>query len=352
MVSDIFGSNPPVPTWAQLFGKLINREDLGVDETSWAMENIMDGAVSPSRLAAFLMGLAAKGETVEELTGLTEAMLSRAHRITVTGDALDIVGTGGDGLDTLNISTMASLVVVGAGHKVVKHGNRGASSSSGAADVIEALGVRLDLPVERVAEVADEVGITFCFAQMFHPSMRHAAVTRRDLGVRTAFNVLGPLTNPARVGFQALGVSDPRMAPLMAGVLARRGTQALVFRGNDGRDKMTTSGPTRVWDVRNGLVTESSVEPREFDLDIAPVDALRGQGPEYNASVVRSILAGGEGPVRDAVVLNAAAGMAAADTASDRPAAERIYNNLDAARQSIDSGAASAVLERWIAATR
>ncbi|GAA1338748.1 anthranilate phosphoribosyltransferase [Arthrobacter roseus] len=352
MVSDISGSNPPVYTWPQLFGKLVEGKNLASGETAWAMENIMDGGASPSRLAAFLMGLAAKGETVEELTGLTEAMLARAHRISVRGPALDIVGTGGDGLETLNISTMSSLVVVGAGLKVVKHGNRGASSASGAADVIEALGVRLDLPVERVAEVADEVGITFCFAQVFHPSMRHAAVTRRDMGIRTAFNVLGPLTNPARVGYQALGVADSRMAPLMAGVLARRGTQALVFRGSDGRDKMTTSGPSHIWDVREGIVTPSTVSPSDFGLDVVPVDALKGRDPSYNASVVRSVLAGDHGPVRDAVVLNAAAGMAAADTTATGLASERIRANLDAARYSIDSGAASAVLDRWVEATQ
>lgn len=351
-MSDISRSDPPASTWPRVLAKLAGQAALSAAETAWAMDAIMDGEVSPSRLAAFLMGLAAKGETVEELSGLTDAMLRRAHRISVSGPALDIVGTGGDGLETLNISTMSSLVAVGAGIKVVKHGNRGASSSAGAADVIEALGVRLDLPVERVAEVAETVGITFCFAQVFHPSMRHAAVTRREMGIRTAFNVLGPLTNPAGVGFQALGVSDARMAPLMAGVLARRGTQALVFHGTDGRDKITTSGPTLVWEVRDGDVEQSIVRPEDFDLPVMPVEALRGGAASANAHVVRQVLAGERGPVRDAVLLNTAAGLAAADTLASGTLVERLRAKLSSARESIDSGAAALVLDRWVEATR
>ncbi|MCU1634652.1 MAG: anthranilate phosphoribosyltransferase, partial [Micrococcaceae bacterium] len=218
------------------------------------MDTIMAGEASHAQIAGFLVALRAKGESVAELVGLVQAMLGRAHRIEVSGTTLDIVGTGGDGLSTLNISTMSSLVAVGAGAKVVKHGNRGASSASGAADVIEELGVRLDLAPADVAATAEQVGITFCFAQVFHPSMKHVAVPRRELGIPTTFNFLGPLSNPAGVSAQALGCADARMAPLMAGVLAARGIRALVFRGDDGRDKLPTSGSSTVWELRNGEV--------------------------------------------------------------------------------------------------
>lgn len=312
----------------------------------------MAGVATHSQIAGFLIGLRAKGESVDELVGLVEAMLSHAHRIEVAGPALDIVGTGGDGLNTLNISTMASLVAVGAGARVIKHGNRGASSSSGAADVIEALGVRLDLPISDVARSAEEAGITFCFAQVFHPSMRHVAVPRRELGVPTAFNFLGPLSNPAGVDAQALGCASERMAPLMAGVLAARGIRALVFRGSDGRDKLTTSGSSTIWEVRTGQVTEYQVHPEDFGIPVATVDALRGSDAASNAKVVRAVLAGERGPVRDAVVLNAAAGLTALDEDYSDPLVERMTRNMRRAEQSIDTGSALAALDRWIAVTR
>lgn len=311
----------------------------------------MEGVATHAQVAGFLVGLRAKGESVEELVGLVEAMLAKAHRIHVDGPALDIVGTGGDGLNTLNISTMASLVAVGAGARVVKHGNRGASSSSGAADVIEALGVRLDLPVDDVARSAREANITFCFAQVFHPSMRHVAVPRRELGIPTAFNFLGPLSNPAGVEAQALGCANERMAPLMAGVLAARGIRALVFRGSDGRDKLTTSGTSTIWEVRNGSVTETTVHPDDFGIPVATVEALRGSDAQSNARVVRALLAGERGPVRDAVVLNAAAGLTALAADSTGSLVDRIVLNMRRAEEAIDTGAAQAALDRWIAVT-
>lgn len=344
-------SEAPSISWPQLIAKLIEGKDLTALQTRWAMDCIMEGIASHAQIAGFLVGLRSKGESVDELVGLVEAMLARAHRIDVAGPALDIVGTGGDGLNTLNISTMSSLVAVGAGARVIKHGNRGASSSSGAADVIEALGVRLDLSVEDVARSAEEANITFCFAQVFHPSMRHVAVPRRELGVPTAFNFLGPLSNPAGVEAQALGCASERMAPLMAGVLAARGVRALVFRGSDGRDKLTTSGSSTVWEVRGGDVSEYTVHPEEFGLPVAPVEALRGTDAQSNAKVVRSLLAGERGPVRDAVVLNAAAGLTALDTEHSEPLADRIRANMLRAEESIDSGAAMASLDRWVAVT-
>lgn len=338
-------------TWPQLISTLIAGRDLTASQTQWAMDSIMEGIATHAQVAGFLIGLRAKGESVEELVGLVEAMLARAHRIAVPGEALDIVGTGGDGLNTLNISTMSSLVAVGAGARVIKHGNRGASSSAGAADVIEALGVRLDLPIADVARSAEEANITFCFAQVFHPSMRHVAVPRRELGVPTAFNFLGPLSNPAGVEAQALGCASDRMAPLMAGVLAARGIRALVFRGSDGRDKLTTSGSSTVWEVRDGSITEHTVHPEEFGLNVAPVDALRGSDAKSNAGVARALLAGEKGPVRDAVVLNAAAGLTALDSDYSAPLVDRISRNMMRAVESIDSGAAQAALDRWVEVT-
>lgn len=341
----------PSPTWPVLISALIRGDDLSSAQTRWAMDRIMEGEASHAQVAGFLVGLRSKGETVGELVGLVEAMLARAHRIDVPGPTLDIVGTGGDGLNTLNISTMSSLVAVGAGAKVVKHGNRSASSSAGAADVIEALGVRLDLSIADVARSAEEAGITFCFAQVFHPSMRHVAVPRRELGVPTAFNFLGPLSNPAGVDAQAMGCASERMAPLMAGVLAARGTRALVFRGSDGRDKLTTSGSSTVWEVRGGTVSEHTVHPSDFGLPVAPVEALRGADGASNAAVVRSLLAGERGPVRDAVVLNAAAGLVAFDLEHEAPLIERMTAAMVRAAASIDSGAAQAALAKWVRVT-
>ncbi|MEC5198446.1 anthranilate phosphoribosyltransferase [Arthrobacter sp. PL16] len=340
------------PTWPSIFSSLLARTDLSTAQSRWAMDTIMAGEASHAQIAGFLVALRAKGESVAELVGLVQAMLGRAHRIEVSGTTLDIVGTGGDGLNTLNISTMSSLVAVGAGAKVVKHGNRGASSASGAADVIEELGVRLDLPPADVAATAEQVGITFCFAQVFHPSMKHVAVPRRELGIPTTFNFLGPLSNPAGVSAQALGCADARMAPLMAGVLAARGIRALVFRGDDGRDKLTTSGSSTVWEVRDGEVQSCEVHPGDFGLDVVPVDALRGTDAAGNAKVVRAVLGGHAGPVRDAVVLNAAAGLVALDEASDGSLVDRIRTAMERARTSIDSGAGADVLARWIDVSR
>ncbi|MHA7181268.1 anthranilate phosphoribosyltransferase [Arthrobacter sp. MDB2-24] len=347
-------TSPPAaqPTWPSIFSSLLAGLDLSTGQSRWAMDTIMAGEASHAQIAGFLIALRAKGESVDELVGLVQAMLGRAHRIQVAGPTLDIVGTGGDGLNTLNISTMSSLVAVGAGAKVVKHGNRGASSASGAADVIEELGVRLDLAPADVARTADQAGITFCFAQVFHPSMKHVAVPRRELGVPTAFNFLGPLSNPAGVAAQALGCADARMAPLMAGVLAARGIRALVFRGDDGRDKLTTSGSSTVWEVRNGQVQAHEVHPGDFGLDVVPVDALRGTDASGNADVVRAVLGGQAGPVRDAVILNAAAGLVALDETADGGLVGRIRTAMERARTSIDSGAAAGVLERWVEVSR
>ena len=335
-------------TWPGLITALLNRTDLAVEDTQWAMNSIMSGEATPAQIAGFLVALRAKGETVEELTGLVEAMVAHAKPIEIDGEKLDIVGTGGDRLNTVNISTMAALVSAGAGARVVKHGNRASSSSSGSADVLEALGVRLDLPIDKVARNAEEAGITFCFAQVFHPSFRHTAVPRKELAIPTAFNFLGPLTNPAHVQASAVGVANERMAPLVAGVLARRGSRGLVFRGDDGLDELTTTGPSTVWEIRDGKVSRQGFSPADLGVPASTVADLRGGDAASNAAVVREVLAGKTGPVRDAVLLNAAAGLVAADLQADGPLVERMRAAYAHASESIDSGAASTVLDKWI----
>ncbi|MEV6332788.1 anthranilate phosphoribosyltransferase [Streptomyces sp. NPDC051909] len=337
-------------SWPVLLNGLLEGRDLSADDTAWAMDLIMRGEATDAQIAGFMVALRAKGETVAEISGLVRTMYEHANVIDVPGPAVDIVGTGGDGAKTVNISTMSAIVVAGTGVKVVKHGNRAASSASGSSDVLEKLGINLDLTPRRVAEVAEEAGITMCFAVRFHPSLRHVAAARGQLGIRTTFNVLGPLTNPAKVRAQAVGVADPRMAPIVAGVLAERGNSALVFRGDDGLDELTTTGTSRVWVVRDGAVREERFDPREVGITPVPLDALRGGDPSYNADVARRLLAGETGPVRDAVLLNSAAALTALEP-GEGTLAEQLRAGMDRAAESIDSGAARRTLERWIAAS-
>ncbi|WP_051967596.1 anthranilate phosphoribosyltransferase [Kitasatospora mediocidica] len=339
-----------VHTWPDVLSTLLNGANLARVDAAWAMDRIMSGEASPAQVAGFVVALRAKGETVDEIAGLVDAMYAHAEPLHIPGPAVDIVGTGGDRAKTVNISTMSAIVAAAAGAKVVKHGNRAASSSSGSSDVLERLGIRLDLSARRVAEVAEEVGLTFCFAAKFHPAMRHAAPARRDLGVPTAFNILGPLTNPAKVTAHAVGCFDTRLAGLIAGVLARRGSSALVFRGDDGLDELTVCTTSRVWIVRGGEVTETVFDPREVGLELAGVESLRGADPEYNADVARRVLAGQRGPVRDAVVLNSAAALVALDL-TGAPLAEQLKAAMVRTAAAIDSGAAQAVLKSWAEAT-
>ncbi|MFE2099768.1 MULTISPECIES: anthranilate phosphoribosyltransferase [unclassified Streptomyces] len=337
-------------SWPALLNGLLDGQDLSADDTAWAMDLIMRGEATDAQIAGFLVALRSKGETVEEITGLVRTMYEHANVIEVPGPAVDIVGTGGDGAKTVNISTMSSIVVAGTGAKVVKHGNRAASSASGSSDVLEKLGINLNLTPKRVAEVADEAGITICFAVKFHPALRHVAAARGQLGIRTTFNVLGPLTNPAKVRAQAVGVADPRMAPIVAGVLAERGNSALVFRGDDGLDELTTTSTSRVWVVRDGKVAEESFDPRDVGIDLVPVEALRGADASYNAEVARRVLDGEQGPVRDAVLLNSAAALVALEP-TGAPLAEQLRAGMARAAVSIDSGEAKRTLERWVAAS-
>jgi anthranilate phosphoribosyltransferase len=342
-------------TWPDGLTTLVAGTDLGAERAEWAMNEIMSGAATPAQIAGFLMALRAKGETVDEMRGIADQMLAHANRITVPGPSLDVVGTGGDRAHTVNISTMAAMVCAAAGVRVVKHGNRAASSSSGSADVLEALGIDLGLEPSRVAAVAEQAGITFCFAQAFHPGFRHAGGVRRELGVPTAFNFLGPLTNPGQPTFAAVGVADLRMAPIVAGVFASRGRDAAVFRGDDGLDELTLATTSQVWWVRDGSVSVRSVDPTRLGLAVSPTSALRGGDPAYNAGVVRSVFGGASGPVRDAVVLNA--GLALALTGTDSGSTDEAFDSdvragMARAASAIDSGAASRLVDAWVAATR
>ncbi len=337
-------------SWPEVLSALVAGHDLAADQSAWAMREILSGEASPAQIAGFAVALRAKGETVEELHGLVEAMYAYATPLTVRGRVLDVVGTGGDRSMSVNISTMAAIVAAGAGVPVVKHGNRSASSKSGSADVLEALGIRLDLGAAAVAEVGERAGITFCFAAAFHPALRHAAVPRRELGVGTTFNFLGPLAHPAKPEAQAIGCADVEMAPAMAGVFARRGVDAWVFRGEDGLDELTTTTTSRLWAVAGGSVTEHVVDPAALDIPPGTVEGLRGQDAAYNADVVRRLVAGEPGQVRDAVVLNAGAALA---VHANEPGSieDRLTVGLERAREALDSGSAQATLEGWVEAS-
>ena len=334
-------------SWPEVLSELIRGGDLSAAQTSWAMSQILSGEATAVQIAGFAVALRAKGETVDELEGLVRAMYDHAAPISVPGRVLDVVGTGGDRSMSVNISTMAAIVAAGAGARVVKHGNRSASSKAGSADVLESLGIRLDLTAAQVARIGEQAGITFCFAAAFHPALRHAAVARRELGVGTTFNFLGPLAHPAKPQAQAIGCADARMAPLMAGVFARRGVDAWVFRGDDGLDELTTTTTSQVWGVRGGEVSSFIVDPDRFGLGGGTAEGLRGQDAAHNADVVRRLVDGDAGPVRDAVLLNAGAALA---VHADEPGGpeERLAAGIERARTAVDSGSAKATLDRWV----
>jgi anthranilate phosphoribosyltransferase len=313
--------------------------------------------VTQAQLAGFLIALRVKGETVDEIVGFRDAVLEHAVPLPVDPMALDIVGTGGDRFGTVNVSTMASVVAAASGVPVIKHGNRAASSSSGSSDVLAALGLDLSLPAERVAEVLGEVGITFAFAGAFHPGFKHAGPVRAELGVPTVFNFLGPLCNPARPEASAVGVAHLDRVPLIVGVFQTRGATALVFRGDDGLDELTTTGHSHMWEVSRGTVKEHDLDPRDLGIQRADMDQLVGGDAAHNAAIVHEVLAGERGPVRDIVVLNAAAGLVAFELAKDpgqfqRAILDRFRDKMAVAEESIDSGAAARKLEQWIAATK
>lgn len=327
--------------WPGVLGILLDGGTLSRAQAHATMAEILEGAASPAQIAAFVVALRMKGETVEELVGMVEAMLAASTRveIDVTGAVIDVVGTGGDRSHTINVSTLSALVVAGAGGRVCKHGNRAASSACGAADLLEALGVAIELGPLGVAACVAEAGMGFCFAPRYHPAMRHAGPSRRDLGIPTAFNILGPLSNPARVRRYLIGVADLRMADRMAGVLQANGAQrALIVHGGDGLDELTTTGSSTVVELADGAVRTWEVHPEELGLALVDRADLVGGDATVNADLARRVLAGDDGPHRDIILLNAGAGLVAAGLAADLPA------GIEGARTSIDSGAALRVL--------
>jgi anthranilate phosphoribosyltransferase len=338
--------------WPELLSSLVRREDQPAEATAWAMGQILGGEATPAQLAAFVIGLRSKGETVEELTGLADMMIEFATPIEIGGPAVDVVGSGGDRANTVNISTMAAIVAAAAGAKVVKHGNRAASSACGAADVLEALGVVLDLAPDVQQEVVDQVGIGFLFAPLYHPALRHAGPTRRELGIPTIFNFLGPMANPAQPISQAVGVADARMAQLMAGVFASRGNYGLVFHGGDGLDELTTTTSSTVWVYADGEVERLELDPLRLGVPRASLADLVGGDAAANAEVVREMVAGRPGPVRNVVTLNAAAALVAYGKPATGRLAEDFSAELGRAQQAIDSGAAQTKLTEWIEATQ
>jgi anthranilate phosphoribosyltransferase len=323
---------------------LVNeRRDLSEDEAAAVMHEIMTGEATPSQVAALLVALRLKGETVDEVTGMARVMREHSLHVDVEGPLLDTCGTGGDASGTINVSTAAAFVAAGAGARVAKHGNRAMSSACGSADVLEALGAKIDLAPEQVAENIRRSGFGFMFAQAFHPAMKHVAPVRRELGIRTVFNILGPLTNPAGATAQVVGIPRPELAPLLAEALGRLGVaHALVVHGDGGVDELALSGPSQVHELRNGSVRSYTIAPEEAGLEIAPPDAVRGGTADENAAVLRAVLGGERGPKRDIVVLNAAAALVAADIARN------LRDGVTRASESIDSGAARERLESFV----
>ncbi|EFV90879.1 anthranilate phosphoribosyltransferase [Dietzia cinnamea P4] len=336
-------------SWPGVLGTLTAEEDLAPADARWAMSRIMEGVATDAQIAAFGVALKMKGVTGPELEALASTMLDYSRRVPTDRACVDIVGTGGDRQGTVNISTMSSLVVSACGVPVVKHGNRAASSKSGGADVLEALGVAIDLGPEDVGRCLDEVGVAFCFAPVFHPALRFAATPRREIGIPTVFNILGPLTNPAAPTANLIGCAFENLVSVMAEVFALRGRSALVVRGTDGLDEITMTGPTRVLRVAGGHVDEDRIEPADFGMNTCSIEELRGGDGVHNAGVARDLLAGKTGPVRDAVLLNSAAALVAfdgLDRDADLVAAMRAA--VDRAATAIDDGEAARLLEKWV----
>ena len=327
----------------EYLNRLARGESLKESEASQAMKLIMRDEATPSQIAGFIVALRLKGETVDEITGLARTMRSMATPIDVddAGSLLDTCGTGGDGSGSFNISTLSAIVAAACGARVAKHGNRAASSTCGSADVLEALGVRIDLPPAGVAACIREAGIGFLFAPVFHPSFRFAAVPRRELGIRTVFNVLGPLCNPAGAGRQALGVPDQKLAEKMADVLARLGVERALVLHAEGLDELSTTGPSLVIEMLGGERRSYQLDPLELGLRRASRDELRGGGPAENATIAREVLEGAAGPRRDIVLLNASAALRAAGLARDW------REGIALAAEAIDRGGAAGVLDRW-----
>jgi anthranilate phosphoribosyltransferase len=337
---------PPV-RWPVVLDRLLAGEDLDEATAAEVLGTIMRGEAEAAHVAGLLVALRAKGESPAEIAGFVRAMLDAATPLDVDGPLVDTCGTGGDGAGTFNVSTVAALVVAAAGVRVAKHGNRAASGRCGSADLLEAWGVAIDLPPAEAARTIAELGIGFLYARTFHPSMRYVAPVRAQLGVRTVFNVLGPLSNPAGAAHQVVGVADARLAPVMADALARLGKRhALVFRGDDGLDEVSTTGPSTVWEVRDGEVTRWTLDPAELGVPTATLDDLLGGGVEENVAIADRILSGETGQPADLVAVNAAAALYAADVVDD------VAGGLARAQEVLASGAARELRDRWVTRSR
>lgn len=346
-------------SWSRILERLESNIDLSKAEASWAMEQIMGGEAAEEDMAAFLVALRAKGETLEEISGFVDVMLSNALPMPVSNDAIDIVGTGGDQLGTVNISTMAAIVAASCGYPVLKHGSRSASGKTGSSEMLEALGINLELSPEQLAQVFKEANIVFFFAPKFHPSLRHVGPTRKKLGIPTTFNFLGPLANPAQPVATALGVANASMAPLLASELASRGRTGLVFRGSDGLDELTTTGPSQIWVVFEGKVTEFSFDPADIGIPRAQIDQLIGGDATENATIAKAMFgldsgfSGDKAPIQDIVALNAAAGITAYELSQLRTLdhfklEDSLAKNYSLALSAMNGGRALAIMNQWV----
>lgn len=339
-------------TWPDVLTTLVNGRHLTSAMAHWAMSEILSGNATSAQIAGFAVALRAKGETVDEISGLANAMLDTAIPIQLERESVDVVGSGGDRANTVNVSTMAAIVAAGAGARVVKHGNRSASSMCGTADCLEALGLNLAVDPSRQPEILAECSIVFLFAPLYHRALRHTAAPRKELGIQTTFNFLGPLANAARPRAQAIGVANHDLAGLIAGVLAQRGDRGVVFRGLDGLDELTTTRESEVWVVRDGDIHETRINPAKLGIPRCQLDDLVGGDPAHNAQVVRRLLDGEHGPVRDIVLLNTAATLVAFDgPALDRSLDDQLVDALGRAEYAVDSGEAAKTLQRWVAAS-
>ena len=355
-------------TWPAVLGKLLQKSDLSRVESSWVMQQIMGGEATESQMAGFMIGLRAKGETVDEISGFVDVMLEHSLKLDTGSKALDIVGTGGDLVGTFNVSSMASILSAATGIPVLKHGSRSASGKTGSSEMLEVLGVRLDLTPEQVTEVFETAGITFFFAPVFHPAMRFVGPVRRELGVPTTFNFLGPLANPAQPIATSLGVANVEVAPLIAAEMAARGRTALVFRGEDGLDELTTTAKSRIWQVAGGVVKEFTLDPRDFGIEMVEVETLVGGDADFNAQIARDVFnreskqsdvsyGAKVAAATDIVKLNAAAGVVAYELANDTSRADvemnvRFEDALTKVSLALESGAAEAKLAAWINASK
>ena len=338
--------------WKSYLERLENGLNLEANEVSSIMETILRGEAEVAEIKSFLLALKNKGETAEEVSALVNQMFAHSAPISISDRAVDTVGTGGDGAHTINISTTAAIIAASAGARVVKHGNRAASSKSGSGDLLEALGVAITLDGKGVERTVAELGIGFCFAPIFHPAMRFAAPARKELGIPTVFNILGPLANPAKPRAAAIGVADDRMHLVMAEVLATRGVDGFVFRGDDGLDEITLSSTTSILSIGNGEIRSDLIEPSDFGITRAPVSDLVGGDAAENARITLAIFSGERGAPRDAVMLNAAAAIAAFDGEQDLDVRERIARGLRKAEAAVDRGETTALLQRWISLTQ